>query len=87
MTDRDTSAVDEIELLRQSDRPQPIKPADATPDTNATPTEGSVRNRCTLTFEEREAVEAAIDRFKDWVNGFDDPDRADALRNLLERLA
>jgi hypothetical protein len=41
----------------------------------------------TLTDAEREAIEAAIDRFKDWVNGFDDPDRADALRNLLERFA
>jgi hypothetical protein len=62
------------------DRPQPVKPADATPDTNATPTEGSVQNMCTLTVEEREAV--------DWAADFlDGRDVADTLRNLLERLA
>ena len=42
--------------------------------------------RLRLTDAEREAVEAAIDRFKDWVNGFDDPDRAEALRKLSERM-
>jgi len=39
----------------------------------------------TLTDAEREAVEAAIDRFRDWVNGTDDEDREVALRSLLER--
>jgi hypothetical protein len=37
-----------------------------------------------LTDKEIEAIEAAIDRFRDWVNGFDD-ERATILRNLLER--
>jgi len=30
-------------------------------------------------------IEAAIDRFRDWVNGFDDDERATILRSLLER--
>jgi hypothetical protein len=38
-----------------------------------------------LTDKEIEAIEAAIDRFRDWVNGFDDDERATTLRNLLER--
>jgi hypothetical protein len=46
----------------------------------------SVTLDATLTDEEREAIEAAIDRFKDWVNGFDDDERAATLRSLLERL-
>ena len=39
-----------------------------------------------LTDKEIEAIEAAIDRFRDWVNGFDDDERATILRNLLERI-
>ena len=39
-----------------------------------------------ITDAEREAVEAAIDRFRDWVNGTDDEEREVALRGLLERL-
>jgi hypothetical protein len=38
-----------------------------------------------LTDKEIEAIEAAIDRFRDWVNGFDDDERATILRSLLER--
>ena len=38
-----------------------------------------------LTDKEIEAISAAIDRFRDWVNGFDDDERATILRNLLER--
>ena len=40
----------------------------------------------TLTDAEMEAVEAAVWRFEDAINGFDDADRAAALRGLLERL-
>ena len=40
----------------------------------------------TLTDAEREAIEAAIDRFRDWVNGTDDEEREVTLRGLLERL-
>lgn len=40
----------------------------------------------TLTHAEREAIEAAIDRFRDWVNGTDDEEREVTLRGLLERL-
>ena len=39
-----------------------------------------------LTDKEIEAIEAAIDRFRDWVNGFDDDERATILRSLLERI-
>jgi hypothetical protein len=45
-----------------------------------------VYRQITLTDEEIEAIEAAIDRFRDWVNGFDDDERATILRNLLERI-
>jgi hypothetical protein len=38
-----------------------------------------------LTDKEIEAIEVAIDRFRDWVNGFDDDERATILRSLLER--
>ena len=56
-----------------------------TPDTHATPGEGSVQDRCTLTDEEREAVE--------WFSHFGRPQNgpvigkhAATLRKLLERL-
>ena len=49
-----------------------------TPDTHATPSEGSVQSECTLTAEERAAAEEAIRRL--W--GFD---IAATLRGLLER--
>ena len=42
--------------------------------------------RLKLTDKEIEAISAAIDRFRDWVNGFDDDERATILRNLLERI-
>lgn len=70
------------ERLRQSDRSQPVEPADATPDTHATPVEGSVQGRCTLTAEEREAIEvAAVAYAGDHGERF-----AAILRQLLERL-
>jgi len=65
------------------DRPQPVKPADATPDTNTTPTEGSVQNRCTLTFEERAAIYRAEARLR--TAYVPDDETAATLRNLLER--
>jgi len=78
------------------DRPQPIKPADATPDTHATPAAGSVHGECTITAEEREAIELAAAACGN-CNGFGgDPTRpaiyrgdeiAAILRSLLERLA
>jgi hypothetical protein len=39
----------------------------------------------TLTAAEREAIEAAIDRFRDWINGTDDDEREATLCGLLER--
>jgi hypothetical protein len=75
----------EIERLRQFDRSQPIKPADATPDTHATPIKGSVQNRCTLTVEEREAIYRAEARLR--TAYVPDDETAATLRNLLERLA
>jgi hypothetical protein len=84
----------EIERLRQSDRPQPIKPADATPDTHTTPEAGSVQGRCTLTVEERAAIEDAASACGN-CNGFGgDPTQpaiykgdkiAATIRSLLER--
>jgi hypothetical protein len=79
----------------QSDRSQPIKPAEDTPDTHATQADSSVQERCTLTVEEREAIETAA-----WAcgrcDGFSgDPSKPAlytgnqieaTLRNLLERL-
>jgi hypothetical protein len=56
--------------------------------THATPREGSVQSRCTLTDEEREAVEAAariIDLYDDEMDGFSSGAAA-TLRGLLERL-
>ena len=47
---------------------------------------GLVVKKPTLTDAEREAIEAAIDRFRDWVNGTDDEEREVALRSLLERM-
>lgn len=46
---------------------------------------GLVVKKPALTDEEREAIEAAIDRFRDWVNGTDDEERAVTLRCLLDR--
>lgn len=63
-----------------SDRPQPIKPADDTLTTQATPGEGSVQDRCTLTAEEREAMETAVR----WLEPY--PQVASTLRKLLERI-
>ena len=48
MDDTNHDAADEIERLRQFDRPQPIKTAEDTPDTHATPTEGSVQGEGTV---------------------------------------
>lgn len=42
------NAADEIERLRQFDRPQPIKTAEDTPDTQATPPQGSVHGEGTV---------------------------------------
>ena len=59
-----------------------------TPDTQATPGEGSVQDGCTLTDEEREAVAAAariIDLYDDEMDGFSSGAAA-TLRGLLERL-
>lgn len=50
-----------------------------TPDTQATPGEGSVQDRCTLTDEEREAVAGAADLLIGSKPGA-------TLRKLLERL-
>jgi arginine/ornithine N-succinyltransferase beta subunit len=74
-------AVDEIKRLRQSDRSQPIKPAEDTPATHATLDEGSVQNMCTLTVEEQAAIEAAAIAFDGEGN-----DISAVLRHLLERL-
>lgn len=74
-------AADAIERLRQSDRSQPIKPAGRTPTTHATPDEGSVQDRCTLTVEERASIEVAAIVF----DGADN-DISAVLRHLLERL-
>jgi hypothetical protein len=59
-----------------------------TPATHATPSDGSVQDGCTLTDEERAAIEAAariVDEYDDEMDGF--PSGAAAtLRRLLERL-
>jgi hypothetical protein len=57
-----------------------VVPLYRTPQSHATPGEGSVHDVCTLTAEEREAIADAIRRL--W--GFD---CAATLRSLLERLA
>jgi hypothetical protein len=72
------------ERERQSDRLQPVTPADATPDTNTTPTEGSVQNLCTLTVEEREAIENMLHLIA--TKHEDYGKEAYMLRSLLERL-
>jgi hypothetical protein len=54
---------------------------DATPDPNATPSECSVQNMCTLTVEEREAIHHVVGDVAD-ITG---PVEA-TLRSLLERL-
>jgi hypothetical protein len=64
------------------DRPQPFKPADATPDTHATPDEGTVQDKCTLTVEERASIKSAAIAFDREGN-----DISAVLRHLLERLA
>lgn len=56
------------------------------PVTEPMPKEKRPEVSVVLTDAEREAVEAAIDRFRDWVNGTDDEEREVALRGLLERL-
>jgi hypothetical protein len=56
-----------------------------TPDTHATPGEGSVQDRCTLTDEEREAIEGAIVYLQP-VGNYDSRVQA-TLRNLLARLS
>ena len=61
-----------------------LAPTDSerTPQTHATPGEGSVQDRCTLTEEEREAIEVAAAAYAD-----DHGERfAAILRNLLARL-
>lgn len=66
--------------VQQSDRSQPVDPADATPTTHATPSQGSVQDRCTLTVEERASIEVAAIAFDR-----EDNDIAAVLRHLLER--
>jgi hypothetical protein len=77
-------AVDEIKRLRQFDRPQPIKPADATPDTNATPGEGSVPGEGTV-------GERLVERFSITHTMLDDNEKLRAeiatLREAVRRLA
>jgi hypothetical protein len=74
---------DICERLRQFDRSQPIKPADATLATHATPGEGTVQAECTLTDEERAAVEWAARQAKVLLYG---NKTAATLRSLLERM-
>jgi hypothetical protein len=76
-------ACQEIERLRQFDRSQPIKPAEDTHATHATPGDGSVQSGGTITDAEREAVEAGIDA----LCTLNDDDAAMPLRALLKRLA
>jgi hypothetical protein len=77
-------AANEIERLRQSDRPQPIKPAEDTHATHATPCEGSVQGEGALTDEEREAVYRAEARLR--TAYVPDDATAATLRKLLERM-
>jgi hypothetical protein len=76
-------AADEIERLRQSDRPQPIKPAEATRATHDAQTEGSLQSGGTITDAEREAIEwfASLS----WGEVVQDGTHAATLRKLLER--
>jgi hypothetical protein len=73
------------ERLRQFDRSQPIKPAEDTHATHATPCEGSVQGEGTLTDEEREAVYRAEARLR--TAYVPDDATAATLRKLLARLA
>ena len=76
-------ADDEMERLSANgDCPAPENAAneDNTPAANATPSEGTVQGGCTLTDEEREAVETAVR----WLEPY--PQVAATLRRLLERL-
>jgi hypothetical protein len=68
----------------QFDRSQPIRPADDTLTTHTTPNEGSVQNGCTLTAEEREAIETA-DAYMS-AAGCHNTNMQKTLRGLLERL-
>jgi hypothetical protein len=77
-------AANQIERLRQSDRPQPIKPAEATRATHDAQTEGSLQNGCTLTDEEREAIYRAEARLR--TAYVPDDATAATLRKLLERM-
>jgi hypothetical protein len=77
-------ACQEIERLRQFDRSQPIKPAEDTHATHATPCEGSVDGEGTLTDEEREAIYRAEARLR--TAYVPDDATAATLRKLLERL-
>jgi hypothetical protein len=77
-------AADEIERLRQSDRPQPIKPAEATRATHDAQTEGSLQSGGTITDAEREAIEWFAEVRKP-LNSFDDGEYVATLRKLLER--
>jgi hypothetical protein len=74
----------EIERLRQSDRSQPVKPADATPDTNTTPGEGSVPGEGTV-------GERLVERFSITHTMLDDNEKLRAeiarLREAIRRLA
>ena len=88
-------AADEMERLSANgDCPAPENAAneDNTPAANATPSEGSVQNGCTLTAEEREAVEwaAAMEPEPNgrWTKAQEKTwnKRAATLRGLLERM-
>lgn len=77
-------------LSQNGDCPVPDNAANAdnTPATHDTPTEGSVQSGCTLTDEEREAIEAAakiVDAYDEEMDGFSSGAAA-TLRGLLERL-
>jgi hypothetical protein len=67
-----------------------VVPLYRTPQTHATPGEGTRQERCTLTDEEREAIEIAIPFLPDGpyteYDGTPRPDRRATLRGLLERL-
>jgi hypothetical protein len=74
----------EIERLRQSDRSQPITPAEDTPDTNTTPGEGSVPGEGTV-------GERLVERFSITHTMRDDNEKLRAeiatLREAVRRLA
>jgi hypothetical protein len=73
----------------QSDRSQPIKPAEDTPDTHTTQADSSVQGDCTLTDKEREAIEWFAEVRKPLTRLTQSHNREkykDTLRGLLERL-